>query len=54
MTYSLPKPASYAFLFTAVLYLVLVSFIDFPFNTVLKPIPIAFLIMGVLQSSRAP
>jgi uncharacterized membrane protein YhhN len=54
MTYSLPKPASYAFLFTAALYLVLVSFIGFPFNTVLKPIPIVFLIMGVLQSSIIP
>lgn len=54
MTYSLPKPASYAFLFTAVLYLVLVSFIGFPLNTVLKPIPIAFLMMGVLQSPIIP
>ncbi|WP_298625344.1 lysoplasmalogenase [uncultured Legionella sp.] len=54
MTYSLPKPASYAFLFSAALYLVLVSFIGFPLNTVLKPIPIAFLIVGVLLSSIAP
>ena len=49
MTYVLPKPASNAFLFTAALYLILVSFISFPLNTVLKPIPIACLIFAVLQ-----
>ncbi|WP_369411312.1 lysoplasmalogenase [Legionella bononiensis] len=49
MAYVLPKPASYAFLFTAALYLILVSFISYPLNTLLKPIPIACLILAVLQ-----
>lgn len=54
MTYYLPKPASYAFLVTAFLYLILVSFISYPLNTLLKPIPIACLILGVLQRDLIP
>ncbi|RUR19294.1 lysoplasmalogenase [Legionella sp. km535] len=49
MAYVLPKPASNVFLGSAVLYLILVSFIGFPLNTLLKPIPIACLIVAVLQ-----
>jgi uncharacterized membrane protein YhhN len=49
MTYSLSRTVTAVFLFTAVFYLVLVSFIQYPVNTFLKPIPIACLIIGVLQ-----
>lgn len=50
MTYSLRKPAASAFLFTAILYLLSVSFIQYPVNTLLKPIPIVCLIIGILQT----
>lgn len=51
MTYSFSKPVSWIFLFTAVIYLVSVSFIQYPVTTVLKPIPIACLIFGVFRTS---
>lgn len=41
MTYSFSKPVSWVFLFTAVIYLVSLSFIQYPATTVLKPIPTA-------------
>ncbi|TIE17501.1 lysoplasmalogenase, partial [Legionella pneumophila] len=51
MTNSFSKPVSWIFLFTAVIYLVSVSFIQYPVTTVLKPIPIACLIFGVFRNS---
>lgn len=51
MTYSFPKPAAWAFLFTAFIYLISVTFITYPLTTFLKPIPILCLIIGVLQSN---
>lgn len=51
MYFSLPKPAVLAFLFTSIVYLVVVSFISYPLTTFLKPIPIACLIIGVVQSN---
>jgi uncharacterized membrane protein YhhN len=49
MTCSLPKHTLLAFLLTAMIYLVFVSFISYPVTTLLKPIPIICLIVGVLQ-----
>ncbi|WP_457605036.1 lysoplasmalogenase family protein, partial [Legionella pneumophila] len=51
MTYSFSKPVSWVFLFTAVIYLVSLSFIQYPATTVLKPIPIVCLIVGVFRTS---
>ncbi|HAT8180712.1 TPA: lysoplasmalogenase [Legionella pneumophila] len=51
MTYSFSKPVAWIFLFTATIYIVCVSFIQYPVTTVLKPIPIACLIFGVLRAS---
>ena len=51
MTYSLPKPATYGFLFTAMVYLVLLPFIDYPLTTLFKPVPIVCLMAGILQSN---
>ncbi|HHS3031246.1 TPA: lysoplasmalogenase [Legionella pneumophila] len=51
MTYSFSKPVSWVFLFTAAIYLVSLSFIQYPVTTVLKPIPIACLIFGVFRTS---
>lgn len=39
-----------AFVFTALFYLVMVSFIGYPVTTVLKPVPIVFLIMAVAEA----
>ncbi|HAU1184252.1 TPA: lysoplasmalogenase [Legionella pneumophila] len=50
MTYSFSKPVSWVFLFTAVIYLVSLSFIQYPATTVLKPIPIVCLIVGVFRT----
>lgn len=50
MTYSLSKPAGTAFLITAIIYLFLVCFISYPVNTILKPLPLVCLIIGVLQT----
>lgn len=50
MTRAFPRSAVYAFLFTALFYLVCETFISYPVTTFLKPIPIACLIFGVLQS----
>ena len=50
MPYNVPKHAVFAFLFTAVIYLACVSFISYPLTTLLKPIPIACLIIGVLRT----
>lgn len=52
MTFTLPKSVVVAFLFTGVIYLIAVSFIHYPLNTLIKPIPIVCLIIGVLQSER--
>lgn len=54
MTCTLPKHAVLAFLFTAMIYLVFVSFITYPLTTLLKPIPIVCLISGVLQTNTLP
>ncbi|AOU61398.1 hypothetical protein A9E89_09730 [Legionella pneumophila] len=51
MTYSFSKPVSWVFLFTAVIYLVSLSFIQYPATTVLKSIPIVCLIVGVFRTS---
>lgn len=51
MTYSFPKPAAYAFIFTAALYLFCVNFICYPLTTFLKPVPILCLMIGVFQSN---
>ncbi|KGP62398.1 membrane protein [Legionella norrlandica] len=51
MNYSFPKPEAWLFLFTATLYLLSVSFIQYPLTTFLKPLPIACLIIGVLRAS---
>jgi uncharacterized membrane protein YhhN len=50
MTYNVPKHAVFAFLFTAVLYLTFLSFISYPLTTLLKPIPLVCLIIGVLRT----
>lgn len=54
MTYSFSKPIIYAFVATAIFYLASVSFIQYPITTVLKPIPIICLLLGVLQSVLIP
>lgn len=53
MTYNVPKSALLAFLFTAMFYVAYVSFITYPLTTLLKPLPIACLIIGVLQTDIA-
>jgi hypothetical protein len=50
MTHTIPKQAVFGFLFTAVIYLVFLSFITFPLTTLLKPISIICLIIGVLRT----
>ena len=54
MTFTLPKYSLYAFLFSSLIYLAFVSFITYPITTMLKPIPIICLIMGVLQKDLFP
>ena len=54
MTCTLPKHILLAFLFTAMIYLGLVSFISYPLTTLLKPTPIICLIIGVLQMNILP
>lgn len=54
MTFTSPKYSLYAFLFFSLIYIVSVSFIDYPITTILKPIPIACLIMAVLQHDLLP
>lgn len=53
MTKSFPRPATVCFLISATVYLLLLSSINYPLNTVLKPIPILCLILGVMQSQPA-
>lgn len=50
MNHTLSKHVLFAFLFFAVLYLLSVSFITYPLTTLLKPIPIICLIIGVLRT----
>lgn len=54
MTFTLPKHAILAFLFTALTYLGLVSFITYPLTTLLKPVPIICLLIGVLRMNILP
>ncbi|MCL9682714.1 lysoplasmalogenase [Legionella maioricensis] len=54
MTCTLPKHALLAFLFTAMIYLGLLSFITYPLTTLLKPIPIICLIIGTLHMNILP
>lgn len=54
MTSSFSKSVAWVFLFTAAIYLVGVSFIQYPVTTFLKPIPIACLIFGVFRASLIP
>lgn len=50
MITNLPKPAFWAFLFTSLLFLGCMSFISYPINTLIKPIPIVCLISAVYQT----
>ncbi len=54
MTFTLPKHSLYAFLFSSLIYLAFVSFITYPVTTILKPIPLICLIMGLLQKDLFP
>jgi uncharacterized membrane protein YhhN len=51
MNYAFPKPAGYAFAFTAAVYLFLINFISYPLTTLFKPVPILCLIIGILQTA---
>ena len=54
MNLTLSKPILYGFVLTALVYLISLSFIDYPLNTILKPIPILILIIGVIRSDLIP
>ena len=54
MNNTLAKNTQVSFLFTAGIYLILLSFIGYPLTTVLKPIPIICLIIGVLRADLLP
>lgn len=50
----LPRPAAVAFFLTAIFYLLLVSFIQYPLTTLIKPIPILCLLMSVVNTAILP